>query len=72
MAIVIGGTPLSGGAGGVLNTVMGLCVVEVLTDGLNLWNVAPASRWGITGLVLIVFAVLDRSRRRSRFAQEAS
>jgi ribose transport system permease protein len=72
VAIVIGGTPLSGGAGGVLNTVLGLCVVEVLTNGLNLWNVAPASRWGITGLVLIVFAVLDRGRRRSRFAQEAS
>ena len=72
VAIVIGGTPLSGGAGGVPNTVMGLCVVAVLTNGLNQWNVAPALRWGITGLVLIVFAVFDRSRRRSRFAQEAS
>ncbi len=72
VAIVIGGTPLSGGAGGVLNTALGLFVVGVLTNGLNLWNVAPASRWGITGSVLIVFAILDRSRRRSRFAQEAS
>jgi ribose transport system permease protein len=72
VAIVIGGTPLSGGEGGVGNIVLGLLIVSVLSNGLNLWNIPPANRWGITGALLILFAMLDRSRQRSRFAQEGT
>ena len=72
VALVIGGTPLSGGEGGMGNVVLGLLIVSVLSTGLNLWNIPPANRWGITGALLILFAILDRGRRRSRFAQEGT
>jgi ribose transport system permease protein len=72
VAIVIGGMPLSGGEGGMGNIVVGLLIVSVLSNGMNLWNIPPTNRWGITGAMLILFAILDRSRRRSRFAQEAA
>lgn len=72
VAIVIGGMQLSGGEGGMGNVVLGLLIVGVLSNGMNLWNIEPANRWGITGAMLILFAILDRSRRRSRFAQETA
>lgn len=72
VAIVIGGMQLSGGEGGMGNVILGLLIVSVLSNGMNLWNVEPANRWGITGAMLILFAILDRSRRRSQFAQETA
>lgn len=71
IAVVLGGTRLSGGIGGIPNTVLGLLVVGVLGNGLNLWNIVPAVRWGITGTLLILFALLDGSRSRSRFVQDS-
>lgn len=72
VAIVIGGMQLSGGEGGMGNVVLGLLIVGVLSNGMNLWNIEPADRWGITGAMLILFSIFDRSRRRSRFAQESA
>lgn len=72
VAIVLGGTRLSGGQGGVANTVLGLLIVSILGNGLNLWNISPANRWGLTGALLITFAMLDRGRQRSRFVQETA
>jgi ribose transport system permease protein len=72
VAIVIGGMQLSGGEGGMGNVALGLLIVGVLSNGMNLWNIEPADRWGITGAMLILFSILDRSRRRSRFAQESA
>lgn len=72
VAIVLGGTRLSGGQGGVTNTVLGLLIVSILGSGLNLWNISPANRWGLTGVLLITFAMLDRGRQRSRFVQETA
>lgn len=62
VAVVLGGTSLSGGKGGVRQTVLGLIVLGVLSNGLNLLNVGPAFQWGIKGSVLIVFAALDNAR----------
>jgi ribose transport system permease protein len=64
-AIVLGGTSLSGGRGGILSTVIGMAIIAVLSNGLNLLNVSPAYQWAIKGAVLIVVAGLDSARRRS-------
>jgi len=64
-AIVLGGTSLSGGRGGVLSTVIGIAVIGVLSNGLNLLNVSPAYQWVIKGSVLILVAGLDSARRHS-------
>jgi ribose transport system permease protein len=64
-AIVLGGTSLSGGRGGIVSTVIGMAIVAVLSNGLNLLNVAPAYQWAIKGSVLILVAGLDSARRHS-------
>ena len=52
-AIVIGGTPLSGGKGGVLRTLIGVLILSTLYNGLILSGVDPAIQSGVSGLVLI-------------------
>ena len=66
-AIVLGGTSLYGGRGGILQTVIGMATIGVLSNGLNLLNVSPAYQWGIKGSVLILVAGLDSAQRHPRF-----
>ena len=63
-AVVVGGTALSGGVGSVLNSVIGVLIVVVLTNGMVLMGVPPFVQQGVQG-VLIIIAValaLDRSQ----------
>lgn len=52
-AIVIGGTPLSGGKGGVLRTLTGVLILSTLYNGLILSGVDPSVQSGVSGLILI-------------------
>lgn len=52
-AIVIGGTPLSGGRGGVMRTTLGVLILATLTNGLILAGVDPAVQSGVSGAILI-------------------
>jgi ribose transport system permease protein len=56
-AIVIGGTPLSGGKGGVLRTLIGVLVLSTIYNGLILSGVAPSLQSGVSGLVLVCAAI---------------
>jgi ribose transport system permease protein len=69
-AIVLGGTSLYGGKGGILSTVIGMAMIGVLSNGLNLLNVSPAYQWATKGVVLILMAGLDSARRYSAVRQE--
>ncbi len=63
-AVVVGGTALSGGVGSVLNSVVGVFVVVVLTNGLVLMGVESYVQHAVQGLLIIaaVTLALDRSR----------
>ncbi len=63
-AVVVGGTALSGGVGSVLNSVIGVLIVMVLTNGMVLMGIAPYVQQGVQGLLIIaaVTLALDRSR----------
>ena len=63
-AVVVGGTALSGGVGSVLNSVVGVLIVTVLTNGMVLMGVPPFVQTGVQGLLIItaVALALDRSR----------
>ncbi len=63
VAVTLGGTSLSGGRGGIPQTVLGILILGVLSNGLNVLNVPPALQWGIKGSLLIAFAALDSSPR---------
>ena len=57
-AVVIGGTSLAGGKGGVLNTLVGSLVITVLNVGLLLLGVNTYIRSGIQGLIIVAAVTL--------------
>jgi ribose/xylose/arabinose/galactoside ABC-type transport system permease subunit len=65
-AVVIGGTSLFGGEGGVLGTVIGAVLVGVLTNGLVLMNVSSYIQQIIIGVIIVLAVAFDqfiKSRR---------
>ncbi|MDO4547042.1 MAG: ABC transporter permease [Clostridia bacterium] len=61
-AVVVGGTSLAGGKGGVMNTVIGVLIMTVLSNGLVLLSVNPYVRTGIEGLIILLAVVLTVPR----------
>ena len=62
-AVVIGGTSLSGGIGGVTGTILGALIIGTLNDGLDLLNVSSYYQQVVKGMIIIGAVVLDRERR---------
>ena len=52
-AVVIGGTALSGGKGGILRSALGVLLLTTLNNGLILSGVSPNIQSGVSGAVLI-------------------
>ena len=63
-AVVIGGTPLTGGVGGPAGTVVGAVIITALNAGLNIVGVSPYWQLVIIGLVLVVSVVISVDRKR--------
>lgn len=61
--VVVGGTILAGGRGGVLGTLLGVFLVSLLNNLLNFSNVSSFYQWVIQGLIIIAAVGLHRSRR---------
>lgn len=63
-AVVMGGTALTGGVGGVYRTLLGVLVITTLTVGLNTLGVVPYMQDIVQGavVVLAVALTLDRSK----------
>lgn len=64
VAVLIGGTPLTGGVGGVLNTLIGSLIVAVIRTGMVYLEVPATAQQIVFGIVLIVAIALtiDRSK----------
>lgn len=68
-AVVLGGTSITGGRGGILGTVLGLAVIVVLQNGLRLADL-PAELAGVlTGVILLVTVAAVRLRSLSQPTQ---
>ena len=63
-AVVIGGTNLFGGEGGVIGTLIGSLFIGSLANGMNLLDVSAFWQRVIQGLVIIFVVMLDQWRRR--------
>ncbi len=63
-AVVLGGTSLSGGRGGVGGTIIGAFVIGVLSDGLVLLGVSEFWQIVIKGIVIILAVVVDQLQQR--------
>jgi D-xylose transport system permease protein len=67
-AAVIGGTSLFGGRGSAYSSLLGVLVIGSIANGLDLLNKSSATKFIITGLVLVVAATIDALARRGREA----
>jgi ribose transport system permease protein len=63
-AIVVGGTSLAGGSGGVQRTFIGVAIITVLSNGLNLVGVGPYWQLVIKGFVVIGAVLVSQDRTR--------
>jgi ribose/xylose/arabinose/galactoside ABC-type transport system permease subunit len=64
-AIVVGGTSLSGGVGGPHRTLLGVLIIAILDNGLNLLGVSAYPQLVIKGAVVIVAVLVSQNRRQS-------
>lgn len=64
-AVVIGGTSLSGGVGGIGGTIVGVLIIGVLRNGLNLLSVSPFTQQVVIGAVIVLAVTAETLRKRS-------
>jgi len=65
-AVVIGGTPLTGGEGRIWGTVVGALIYTLLENGFVLMNVPSFWQLPVIGLLIIIAVSLDQYQRRVR------
>ena len=70
-AVVVGGTSLFGGRGGIPNTIVGLLVLGVLNNGLDHVNIDPFLKVLIRGLILLAALVINVYAQRLRANTES-
>jgi len=63
-SVVVGGTPLTGGYGSIISTILGVLIITLLSNGMNMNGVDPYLQNIIKGVVLIaaVFINIDRKK----------
>jgi len=63
-AAVLGGASLFGARGSIVGTFLGVTLVQIMTNGLNLLNFDPQVARMLEGALLIVFVYMDHWRSR--------
>jgi len=64
-AVVIGGTSMKGGEGSIIGTLIGILIIGVISNGLNLLGVAQGPQKMVKGLIIVVAVIIDVLRRRA-------
>lgn len=65
-AVIIGGTSLSGGAGTIWGTTVGILFTGIVTNGMTLLDVPSYRQYIIRGLLIFVAVLLNRARITSK------
>jgi ribose transport system permease protein len=62
-AIVVGGTALTGGSGGVASTLVGVLIVMVLNNGMVIVGLPTFVQQGVLGVMIIIAVLLNQRNR---------
>ena len=68
-AVVVGGTALWGGIGGVWNTLVGVLIVNVINNGMVVIGLPGFVQDGVLGILVIIAVVLSTNRRTTSFVK---
>jgi ribose/xylose/arabinose/galactoside ABC-type transport system permease subunit len=63
-SVIVGGTPLGGGRGGLTATVIGLLLLRVIDNLLTQFSIGPEYRPVVTGLIILVVVTVDVLAKR--------
>jgi ribose transport system permease protein len=61
-AVVIGGTSMSGGKGTIWGTVVGVLILGIVNNMLNMWGVSPFLQGTVKGAVILAAVLIQRPR----------
>ena len=64
-AVVVGGTAITGGYGGVAGTMLGVVFMTTLTNGMNIMALQPYLQTIIQGVVILLAVLLNTKRGRA-------
>jgi ribose transport system permease protein len=64
-AVVVGGTSLFGGRGGVFGTLIGALIIAVVGNGMVLLNINPFWTQAVKGAIILLAVLPDSLRRKT-------
>jgi len=64
--VVIGGGKITGGVGGIGRTLMGVLVLGMLSNGLNLIQISSYIQNIVVGVIIVIAVYIDLARERRR------
>ena len=64
-AVVIGGTSMSGGEGSMFGTLIGILIIGIIANGLNLLGVAQGPQKMVKGRIIVIAVIIDVIRRKA-------
>ena len=71
--MIVGGTPLAGGAGTIFGTMIGVLIIAVINSGVLFLGIDAVWSTFVTGLVIVVAVGVDQlvRQRRKRSAERS-
>ncbi|WP_132927969.1 MULTISPECIES: ABC transporter permease [Sodalis] len=65
-AVVVGGASLAGGKGTVVNTIIGVLILSIISNLMNLMNISGYNQQVVKGAIIIIAVMLESFKSRAR------
>lgn len=65
-AVILGGTSMSGGVGTISGTIIGCCIIAVLSNGMNLLGIDSSWQFIVQGIIILIAVMIDFMRKRNQ------
>lgn len=62
-AVAMGGTSMSGGRGGMGQTILGLCIIGIINNGLSLLGVSSYWQTIAMGVIILIAVIFDQNKK---------